>query len=332
MDVLELVDQLWRGEVSVREPSPGHPVRSAAPPSATAWPSCPSFANVARSRPTTASCSSTPAAQFAGARHPQPCARRGRRPGCDTAVYTHGHIDHVFGIAGVRGGGAGATAGRHGSIAPRGGAAAASTATALTAGYNAVINQRQFQVPGLRWPTEYRYPDVTYRDRLDLDVGGVALRAAPRAGRDRRPHVGVGARTPGALHRRPRSSGATPNAGNPQKVQRYAAGVGGRAAGRWRRSEPELLLPGHGLPIVGRRPRAQVLLDTADAARVACATQTLALMNEGARLDDIIHTVRAPARSARAAVPAPDLRRSRVHRAQHLAPLRRLVRRQPGRR
>ena len=48
--------------------------------------------------------------------------------------------------------------------------------------------------PGLRWPTEYRRPDRTYRDRLDLDVGGVAARAAPRPGRDRRPHLGLGAR------------------------------------------------------------------------------------------------------------------------------------------
>ena len=30
----------------------------------------------------------------------------------------------------------------------------------LTNGYNAVINQRQFQAPNLTWPTEYRRPDV----------------------------------------------------------------------------------------------------------------------------------------------------------------------------
>ena len=32
----------------------------------------------------------------------------------------------------------------------------------LTAGYNEVINQRQFAAPNLRWPREYRYPDETY--------------------------------------------------------------------------------------------------------------------------------------------------------------------------
>jgi hypothetical protein len=44
-----------------------------------------------------------------------------------------------------------------------------------TAGYNEVINQRQFGVPGLRWPVEYRYPDRTYRDQLRIDVGGTSF-------------------------------------------------------------------------------------------------------------------------------------------------------------
>ena len=43
----------------------------------------------------------------------------------------------------------------------------------LTAGYNAVINQRQFGIEGLTWPTEYRYPDRTYRDAAALDIGDV---------------------------------------------------------------------------------------------------------------------------------------------------------------
>src|SRR5947208_1736159 len=42
----------------------------------------------------------------------------------------------------------------------------------LTAGYNAVINQRQFQLATGWWPIDYRYPDETYRDHHSLDVGG----------------------------------------------------------------------------------------------------------------------------------------------------------------
>ena len=52
-------------------------------------------------------------------------------------------------------------------------------------------------------------------------------------------------------------------------------------------------------------------------------------MNQGARLDEILHEVRAPRRPRRPSVPPPDLRRARVRRAQRLAALRRLVRRQP---
>lgn len=45
----------------------------------------------------------------------------------------------------------------------------------LTAGYNEVINSRQFGVTGLRWPTEYRRPDRTYCGELAVEVGGVAF-------------------------------------------------------------------------------------------------------------------------------------------------------------
>jgi alkyl sulfatase BDS1-like metallo-beta-lactamase superfamily hydrolase len=58
--------------------------------------------------------------------------------------------------------------------------------------------------------------------------------------------------------------------------------------------EPDVLLPGHGLPIAGTDNVRMVLLDTATMLE-SLATQTLVLMNEGARLNDIIHSVNAPA-------------------------------------
>src|SRR5471032_1089509 len=88
-----------------------------------------------------------------------------------TAVFTHGHIDHVFGVDLYED-----EARTNGWPAPR---VIAHTAIAerfaryrMTAGYNAVINQRQFKAPGLRWPTEYRLPDETYSDTLSRRVGG----------------------------------------------------------------------------------------------------------------------------------------------------------------
>ena len=73
-----------------------------------------------------------------------------RRSGLHTAVFSHGHIDHVFGVGLFEEeAGAAALAGpaRRG---PRARAARASTATVLTAGYNQVVNRRQFGIDRLR--------------------------------------------------------------------------------------------------------------------------------------------------------------------------------------
>src|SRR5439155_26455131 len=56
----------------------------------------------------------------------------------------------------------------------------------------------------------------------------------------------------------------------------------------------EVLLPGHGWPVIGADRIRQALIDTADLLD-SLHDQTVALMNEGARLDDIVHTVQAPA-------------------------------------
>ncbi len=56
----------------------------------------------------------------------------------------------------------------------------------------------------------------------------------------------------------------------------------------------ELLLPGHGLPIAGAAPVRQVLEDTA-AYLESLYADTLALLNQGATIYDIVETVRPPA-------------------------------------
>jgi glyoxylase-like metal-dependent hydrolase (beta-lactamase superfamily II) len=207
-----------------------------------------------------------------------------------TAVFTHGHIDHVFGVDLYE-----EEARANGWPAPRVVAHEALPARferyKLTAGYNAVINQRQFKAPGLRWPVDYRYPDQTYRDRLTLDVGGETFELHHARGET---DDGTWVWSPG---RRVVFAGdlfiwASPNCGNPQKVQRYP-----RDWARAMRAISELgadvLLPGHGLPIVGRDRVRQATSDAAELLE-SLLDQTLGLMNDGARLDDIVHTVRAP--------------------------------------
>ena len=81
-----------------------------------------------------------------------------------------------------------------------------------------------------------------------------------------------------------------PNAGNPQKVQRYP-GEWAAALRKMLALEPELLLPAHGLAVAGRERVATVLGDLATALERLVA-DVVAGMNAGATLDEIVHAVR----------------------------------------
>ncbi len=208
----------------------------------------------------------------------------------DTAIFTHGHIDHVFGVDLYE-----EEARANGWAAPR---VVAHELVAdrfdryiLTAGYNAVINQRQFQAPGLRWPVEYRYPDETYRHDLALDVGGERFELYHARG-ETDDGTWVWAPDRKVLFTGDLFIWASPNCGNPQKVQRYARDWA-QAFRTMAALDADALLPGHGLPIVGADRVRQALTEGAELLE-SVLDQTLALMNEGARLDDIVHSVRAP--------------------------------------
>src|SRR5690348_13779220 len=85
-----------------------------------------------------------------------------------TAVYTHGHIDHVFGIERFD-----EEAAKEGRPPPRviahQGVLARFDRYRLTAGYNSCINSRQFSIP-VAWPVNFREPDETYASQLTLGL------------------------------------------------------------------------------------------------------------------------------------------------------------------
>jgi alkyl sulfatase BDS1-like metallo-beta-lactamase superfamily hydrolase len=87
-----------------------------------------------------------------------------------------------------------------------------------------------------------------------------------------------------------------PNCGNPQKAQRYPAewAAALRAMAEFGAA---LLVPGHGPPVVGADRVREALTATAEYLE-SLLDQTLELMNRGARLDEIIHTVTVPPRLA----------------------------------
>ena len=161
----------------------------------------------------------------------------------------------------------------------------------MTAGYNQVINRRQFGVATLEWPLEYRFPDETYETTHELHVGSSTFHLQHEKGET------DDATVTWFPERRVLCSGDlfiwnSPNAGNPQKVQRYPL-EWAHALRRMAALDAEFLLPGHGLPVFGRERIAQALSETAEYLE-SLVEQTLALMNQGARLADTVSSVVVP--------------------------------------
>jgi alkyl sulfatase BDS1-like metallo-beta-lactamase superfamily hydrolase len=286
--ILELADQLWRGEADIATHHPfnlfGDLVeidRSRAFVAA--------FANVAAFATDDGLVLVDTSSPFlAGRVHD--ALREWRDDTLHTAVFTHGHIDHVFGVERYE-----SDAREQRRPEPR--VIAHELVPARfdryleTAGYNTAINRRQFGAEGLQWPLDYRYPDETYIGSLLVEVGGTTFELHHARGEtDDHTWVWVpGSRTlcTGDLF-----IWASPNCGNPQKVQRYAK-EWAAALHKMATLEAEILLPGHGLPIVGTDRVHEALTNTATLLETL-HDETVRMMNEGARLDEIIHTVRAP--------------------------------------
>ena len=288
-DILELADRLWRGAVPASEYHPfSHLGGLTEIGDGVAF--VPSFANVsAFATPDGLVLVDTGSSFAAAAVHSELRRWSGQR--LNTAVYSHGHIDHVFGMPAWE-----AESAESGWPAP---VVVAHEALPLrfdryllTTGYNEVVNRRQFGLENLRWPTEYRYPDHTYRDELRLEVGGRTFLLRHEKG-ETDDHTVTWVADARVLCCGDLFIWASPNAGNPQKVQRYPR-EWADALRRMIALRPEYLLPGHGLPVAGADRVRQALADTAELLD-ALVDQTLEVMNRGGRLDDAIHSVRPPA-------------------------------------
>ncbi len=217
----------------------------------------------------------------------------------NTLVYTHGHIDHVGGCGAfladaTNSGSPRPTIAGHENVPRR------FDRYNLTNGYNLTINARQFRglarrgyalggESGRFLPSDSARPNVTYGDRLALSVGGLEfdLRHAKGETDD---HTWAWIPRHKAICAGDFFIWNFPNAGNPQKVQRYpvewAAAMRSMAG-----TDAELFLPAHGLPIAGAQRIKRVLLDVAEALEKLIG-ETLTMMNAGAPLNDIIHSVK----------------------------------------
>jgi alkyl sulfatase BDS1-like metallo-beta-lactamase superfamily hydrolase len=217
-----------------------------------------------------------------------------------TIAYTHGHVDHVGGAhafveeARERGDPPPRVVG-HENLPDR------FARYHKTSGYNAIINARQFgggrrlapiggEASGFG-PEVWVRPDFTFRDRVRLRAGELDLELRHARG-ETDDHLWAWIPRHRALCTGDFLIWVFPNAGNPQKVQRYplewAAALREMAA-----QGAELLLPAHGLPLAGADRIRSVLEDVASVLE-SLVRQTLDLMNEGARLDQILRTVGLP--------------------------------------
>ncbi len=208
-------------------------------------------------------------------------------------VYTHGHIDHVSGTPAFL-----ADAEQNGHRRPRllahENAPTRFDRYEWTQGYNQVINARQFG-GGMEFPSDFVRPDDTFRTHLELQAGDTTIELHHDRG-ETDDHAWAWVPEKRAIFSGDLFIWVFPNAGNPQKVQRYAADWA-VALRKMIALEPELLLPAHGLPIEGKARIAGVLDNTASALE-GLIEDTVAMMNTGATLDEIVHTVEVPDRYA----------------------------------
>jgi alkyl sulfatase BDS1-like metallo-beta-lactamase superfamily hydrolase len=215
-----------------------------------------------------------------------------------TLVYTHGHVDHVGGSGALLADGT-----ERGHDAPRvvghENVPARFDRYRATNGWNLAVNARQFG-PGFGGtgrdgsepaflPTDTLACTDLYEDHLDLHIGGLEVDLHHARG-ETDDHTWAWIPSHRAVAVGDFVAWVFPNAGNPQKVQRYPL-EWARALRTMLALEPELLLPAHGLPVVGHQRVATVLGDLA-AALERLVGDVVGAMNGGATLDEIVHSVR----------------------------------------
>ena len=159
--------------------------------------------------------------------------------------------------------------------------------------WNTAINRRQFaiDVEHFKWPTEYRYPDITYKKEISFQCGDLTFNLHHARGEtDDHTWVHIPEEkiiAPGDLF-----IWAVPNGGNPQKVQRYISDWA-ESLDKMAKLECEIFIPGHGFPILGK-DRIQLALKTTSEFLRSIEDQTLNLMNQGKSLNQVLHEVEIP--------------------------------------
>src|SRR5579875_3049734 len=204
-----------------------------------------------------------------------------------TVIYTHGHLDHAGGMGPVA-----AEAGRNRVARPR------------VVGHRAIAERfdRYKRAPQYHWrvdalvfgaeaafPTDFVYPDTNFDHQLNVVAGAEKFQCHHARG-ETEDHCWVYIPSAKVLCTGDFFIWAAPAAGHPLKTQRYARDWA-EALRAMAKTGAEILLPGHGSPIFGAIRVRQALNDTAEYLS-KIHDQALELINQGAALDEVLHSVK----------------------------------------
>jgi glyoxylase-like metal-dependent hydrolase (beta-lactamase superfamily II) len=211
-----------------------------------------------------------------------------------TVIFTHGHADHAFGLKPWLEAGENPEVIAHENVPRR------FRTYMKTAPMNVNINRVQFGIEGeIHWPhreEDFTWPNSTYRDRLDLKVGGETFELHHAKG-ETDDHTWVWVPDRKIVCAGDVYVGMLPHCGNPQKVQRYAE-EWADALEEIASLGAELILPGHGYPLEGKEEIRRRCLITTEALR-AIVEQTLEGLNAGLTHEAIVDSVKIPDHLAR---------------------------------
>jgi glyoxylase-like metal-dependent hydrolase (beta-lactamase superfamily II) len=206
-----------------------------------------------------------------------------------TVVFTHGHLDHAFGLKPWLDAGEKPRIVAHENVVER------FRTYTKTGPMNSNINKVQFGIEaGIKWPQRHEdffWPDTIYREELTLQIGGERFELRHAEG-ETDDVTWVWARDRGIVCTGDLYLSMLPNCGNPQKVQRYPEGWAD-ALEAIASVGADLLLPGHGQPVEGPDEIRACCLNTAEALR-AIVDQTLEGLNAGETHEDILARIEIP--------------------------------------